>query len=98
MKKIKGKRQTDTLANRQQTAKCSVISSHRETNIHSLFTEEEEVSKEAELKPSAYSTKVTDSAGLVTINKHEPVYQPGQASCRHCLEASSCLKLQHLSL
>lgn len=49
-----------------------------------------EVSKEGELKPSAYTTRVSDSTALVTINIHEPVYQPGQA-CRPTLSSSQLL-------
>ena len=42
--------------------------------------EEEEVPKEPELS-SVYGTSVSDIAALVTINKHEHVYEPGRASC-----------------
>lgn len=48
------------------------------------------VSGEGELKPSAYITKVSDSTASVTINIHEPVYQPGQA-CRPTLSSSQLL-------
>ena len=60
-----------------------------------VFAEEEDVQR-SWTEPS-YGTEVTDSTALVTKNKHEPVYQLGQASYRLTLSYDQLLS-QILSL
>lgn len=73
------------------TRQVLIIPSLREIQTYTgLFSKEAVESKEGEPRPPAYITKLSDSTALVTINIHEPVYQPGQA-CRPTLSSGQLL-------